>query len=258
MTLSSAQNPLAGLGGYDLRYLVTHLAEAGRAHELRKLLSLDWGSSESGTYRNAWFEAKDSAGSFQEYANDLATAWRAAEHDARASLEQGEPAPAIGLQARYAMMTSCLTSLAADLPANFLVTLVRHGRWTAEQAIAYARRQIDQGLRASALAALVEYAPQADWATVISEVFAALPQVSLQWVSGGLETNDYRGRVPLSSSYSPRDLMAHNSSERSPVRARLTRPTNAVGPLWRLPRASKPTPRGLSLMRRSAVSTSRR
>jgi hypothetical protein len=49
---STPTNPLARLGGYELRHLVSHLAVSGHANELKRLLFLRAGSTAT-----LWFAA---------------------------------------------------------------------------------------------------------------------------------------------------------------------------------------------------------
>ncbi|WP_230968227.1 hypothetical protein [Nostoc sp. WHI] len=44
----------------------------------------------------------------------------------------------VGLQCRYALITTSLNSLAGNLPVELLVALVKNNVWTAEQGLPYA------------------------------------------------------------------------------------------------------------------------
>lgn len=116
--VKQANNPVSSLTEYELRYLTTHLFEAGRWGDLHHLLSL-----EAAEGKNAWYEAsREVIGDKQIYRDDLALGWRAA--------EETNDLPA---QCRYALMTASLNSIARNVPPVLLLRAVEHGSWTVEQ-----------------------------------------------------------------------------------------------------------------------------
>ena len=124
---------------YGLRYLALHLVDMAALEKppikarkyiekLHELLATEVDE------RNAWFDAKDRIGDTAGFLADIALAWTKAEE----KFEQ-EPEEMFGLQYRYALMTSCINSLAGNIPSTLLIALVEKGLWTPEQGRVYAR-----------------------------------------------------------------------------------------------------------------------
>lgn len=124
---------------YGLRYLAIHLVDMAALEKppikarkyierLHELLATEVDG------RNAWFDAKDRIGDTAGFLADIALAWTKAEE----KFEQ-EPEVMFGLQYRYDLMTSCINSLAGNIPSTLLIALVEKGLWTPEQGRVYAR-----------------------------------------------------------------------------------------------------------------------
>jgi hypothetical protein len=144
--------------------LAWHLEQAGDAAGLHALLR-----EETADGRNGWYEANERLGTPSAFADCVARAWRLADD---AFLTKGS-APTLGLQCRSALVTASLNSLARNLPPALLTALVKQGQWTAEQALAYARRTPESRQKAEALATLVPFLVLDERAVVLGEALAA-------------------------------------------------------------------------------------
>jgi hypothetical protein len=169
---------------YGLKYLAAHLEGAGRAPDLHRLLSLErrddhwWGWLAHLLSRrnapkitdhatNTWYRAKENAGDTAGYLADIGRAWRLAEgaYDPTQTIETGY---VIGLQCRYALITSSLTSTAEKIPPALLIALVAQGVWEPVQGWVYARQIPDIEQRVEAVSGLAPYLPE----TLLPEALA--------------------------------------------------------------------------------------
>jgi len=127
--------------------LAWQLDQAGRLDELRALLA-----EETAAGRNTWHEARERLGQVPGYLQDLERAMLRAGRD----LAAGGPdaGAALSHQCRYALMASCIHSLAPELPPALLCALVREGHWSPAQALAAARHIPDPARRGDALVGL--------------------------------------------------------------------------------------------------------
>lgn len=135
-------------GSYGLRHIAAHLTFFGRTEDLHHLLEL-----ETDEQRNGWYEVKRSANDAESYVDDIYQAWQAAE---KAFIQDGAEArgQSIGLQVRYALITTSLNSLAKNIPPELLVALVCSQVWPLDQGLAYARLVPDVDLRFKMLSEL--------------------------------------------------------------------------------------------------------
>lgn len=156
-------NPVAKLNKYELQNLSAHLESSGRIEELYQLLAL-----ETSAHRNAWFDAKNTKDDIRDYLDDVARAWRLAE-------EAG--GRAIGLQCRYALLTTSVNSLAGNIPPALFLRLVKEGVWQPAQGLAYARQIPDHQERADALKKLGILAPETERFSVIQEALVAVREI---------------------------------------------------------------------------------
>ncbi|WP_414588918.1 effector-associated domain EAD1-containing protein, partial [Scytonema sp. PCC 10023] len=137
--------------GYIHQHLVWHFEKAERKEEIHQLL---WEESE--TKLNGWYEVRERLGQTTGYLTDIARAWQVAKYNYN---EQTLPR-VVGLQCRYALIQASLNSLAANLPINLLVALVKKGEWTPEKGLVYVLQTPDSKQRINSLLALVDYLPQ--------------------------------------------------------------------------------------------------
>ncbi|MHC5762177.1 NB-ARC domain-containing protein, partial [Nostoc sp.] len=132
--------------GYIHQYLVWHLEKAGQLEKIHQLLR-----EESATGSNGWYEVREQLVQTGGYITDISRAWELAE----ANRTESTPS----LQCRYALITASMNSLAANLPANLLVALVKNKMWTPEQGLAYALQKPEPQEKVNSLIKLVNYLP---------------------------------------------------------------------------------------------------
>lgn len=172
--------------GYGLRHLVTHLDGANRTNDLHHVLKLEWQSGER--WENIWYAIQEAAGNTQGYLADVARAWRLAEEGGLTSPQlQGWPIKVgqhadIGLQCRYALVTTSLNSLAKNISPVLLVSLVEKEVWVPAQGLAYARQVPDSLQRLEALTRLTPYLPNAERDQTQKEVLMALHEIKNEQV----------------------------------------------------------------------------
>ncbi len=145
------------LDRYGLHHLAAHLEAAGREDDLHHLMRLEWsdhqGEQTRARFENVWYTVHERVGDTSGYLSDVDRAWRLAEEafaDRRSSI-------AIGLQCRYALIVTSLSSLAGNIPPALLAALVEKGIWPGPQGLAYARQIQEPELRTRALAALAPH-----------------------------------------------------------------------------------------------------
>ncbi|MEH1906954.1 NB-ARC domain-containing protein, partial [Nostoc sp.] len=136
--------------GYIHQRLVWHLDKAGQVEEIHQLLR-----EESVTGNNRWYEVREKLGETAGYITDISRAWELVE----ANCTESTLPQVVGWQCRYALMTASLNSLAANLPVELLVTLVKNNLWTAEQGLAYALQKPYPKEKVNSLTELVNYLP---------------------------------------------------------------------------------------------------
>nr|MDZ7999891.1 NB-ARC domain-containing protein [Aulosira sp. DedVER01a] len=136
--------------GYIHQHLVWHLEKAGRFEEIHSLLR-----EESATGDNGWYEVREKLGQTGGYITDISRAWELAQVNwTESTLPQ-----VVGLQCRYALIMASLNSVAANIPVELLMALVKEKVWTAAQGLTYALQNPNQYEKATALVELVNYLP---------------------------------------------------------------------------------------------------
>ncbi len=153
---------------YLVRALGGHLARAKATPE-------DWLKLVDG----AWAAAGEALeGAHGLFLHDVARAWRACAAADQEKAARGELAPYLGGEVGCALVEASLHSLAANLPPELVVQLVRSGVWTPRQALTHTRQMPDEEKRANALAGLAPHLPE----ELLDEALAAareLPEESL-------------------------------------------------------------------------------
>ncbi|MCF2151651.1 NB-ARC domain-containing protein [Desmonostoc muscorum LEGE 12446] len=150
--------------GYIHQRLVWHLEKAGQLEEIHKLLR-----EESATGSNGWYEVREQLAQTGGYITDISRAWELAEGNwTESTLPQ-----VVSLQCRYALITASLNSLAANVPVELLVALVKNNFWNAEQGLAYALQNPEPKQKVKALAELVNYLPSNLKELILSEALSA-------------------------------------------------------------------------------------
>ncbi|MBR8833341.1 MAG: hypothetical protein DSM106950_04680 [Stigonema ocellatum SAG 48.90 = DSM 106950] len=154
--------------GYIHQHLVWHLEKAEQVEEIHNLLA-----EESATGGNGWYEACDRFGQTANFVTDVARAWQLAED----SCTETTLPQVIGLQGRYALIIASLNSLAANLPVELLIALVKESEWTPEQGLAYVLQSSNPEQKANLLSQLANYLPPKLKELALSKVLAAAKQI---------------------------------------------------------------------------------
>ena len=158
--------------GYIHQHLVWHFERAGMIGDIHGLLG-----EESKSGANGWYETCDGLGRTGIFITDVARAWELAEVD----WDEGRLAQVVGWQCRYALITASINSLAANLPRELLVALVKNNVWSPEQGLAYALQKPDLGDKVESLVMLVDYLPENFKKQALSEALAAARQTHSEW-----------------------------------------------------------------------------
>jgi len=114
-------NPVGYLSEYELRHLAKDLDELGKTADLHRLLALDTSKG-----RNAWFEAKYVGGNAGGFLADVSLAWHAAWRADDALGDGVRAGSNATLQARYALITASVNSLAKNLPPDLVRMAVQY------------------------------------------------------------------------------------------------------------------------------------
>jgi hypothetical protein len=154
--------------GYIHEHLTWHMEQAEQAKAIHALLRL-----ETDKGHNAWYEAREAMGQTAGYLDDVRRAWRLAEKD----FSDHDLQSTVGLQCRYALISSSFTSLAKDIPGALLVALVESKVWNSTQALAYARQVPEMEQRSRALIGLVPYLPEPLRDDVLAEALATVSEI---------------------------------------------------------------------------------
>jgi hypothetical protein len=161
--------------GYGLRHLIYHLAGAGRAGDIHRLLAM-----ETGQHRNLWYEVKVGSDGTAAYLADVLRAWRLAE--VPSGIPDSAPTTTnISLQNRYALITASIRSLAANIPPDLLIALVKRRVRPVTQGLAYAREIPDFKQKANALTALAPYLPEPERTEVLREALGLTREITNYW-----------------------------------------------------------------------------
>jgi hypothetical protein len=102
--------------GYIHQHLVWHLQKAGQVEQIHQLLR-----EEPQIGGNGWYEARERLGQTAGYLTDITCAWELAE----ANWTEPTLPLVIGLQCRYALIIASVNSLAAKIPEDLLIALVK-------------------------------------------------------------------------------------------------------------------------------------
>ncbi len=159
--------------GYIHQYLVWHLEKAGQLEEIHQLLR-----EESATGSNGWYEVREQLAQTGGYITDISRAWELAEANWTEST--------LSLQCRYALITASMNSLAANLPADLLVALVKNKMWTPEQGLAYALQKPEPQKKIDSLTELVNYLTPNLQELALQKAFAA---------ARAIQDEDYRANA---------------------------------------------------------------
>jgi NB-ARC domain/APAF-1 helical domain len=141
--------------GYIYSYLTWHMEQAGRLSEVHGLFQ-----EVTAEGRNAWYETCDFLGQNAKFVIDLGRAWQLAEEkyeEDTLQLNASGASEAIGLQVRYALIFSTLNTLASKIPAKLIAALVKNGKWSSAQGLAYAKQAQESSKRSEILQELAAF-----------------------------------------------------------------------------------------------------
>ncbi|NCR42056.1 MAG: trypsin-like serine protease, partial [Microcystis aeruginosa W13-11] len=127
--------------GYIYNQLIWHLEKAEKITEIHQLLR-----EETAEGHNGWYSQCEEEGKTAVFIKDIARAWQLAEEH---FIEN--PTKSMGLQVRYALITTSLNSVAANIPPELIALLVKHEIWTPAQGLAYVRQSQDSKTQAAGL-----------------------------------------------------------------------------------------------------------
>ncbi|NCQ93031.1 MAG: trypsin-like serine protease, partial [Microcystis aeruginosa LG11-05] len=137
--------------GYIYNQLIWHLEKARKIEEIHQLLREETAEGGNGWYSKCEKEAKTAI-----FIKDVVKAWELAEADFANNSGQS-----MGLQVRYALITTSLNSLAGNIAPELMDALVKHEIWTPAQGLAYVRQNQDSEKQAEGLRAISSYLPPA-------------------------------------------------------------------------------------------------
>ncbi|MEH2181249.1 NB-ARC domain-containing protein [Nostoc sp.] len=157
---------------YIHQNLVWHLEKAQRIEEIHSLLR-----EESQTGSNGWFEAREKLGQAGGYITDISRAWELAQ----ANWTESTLPQVVGLQCRYALISASLNSLAANIPVNLLLALVKNNKLTPEQGLAYALQNPKPQEKINSLTQLVNYLPPNLQELALQKALAAATAIQDEW-----------------------------------------------------------------------------
>lgn len=84
---------------------------------------------------NFWYKSQEREGNTATFIADVARGWRLAESAAIAEIESGRTSPSLALEVRYALISSSINNIGANIPPVVLARLVEAGVWTETQGL---------------------------------------------------------------------------------------------------------------------------
>ncbi|MFN9734841.1 MAG: hypothetical protein ACK544_13105, partial [Microcystis sp.] len=149
--------------GYIYNHLLWHLEKAQQIAQIHLLLR-----EETAEGHNGWYSQCEKEGKTAVFIKDIARAWQLAEEHFSENKSEF-----MGLQVRYALITTSLNSLAGNIPAELMALLIQHEIWTPAQGLAYVRQNQDDGKRAERLKAISPHLPS----TLLPEALATAREI---------------------------------------------------------------------------------
>ena len=153
--------------GYICDHLTWHMEKAESLDEIHQLLR----EETTDFKRNGWYSTCERFGKTAIFVGDLARAWKLAEAE-----YETNPSRAIGLQCRYALITSSLNTIAANIPPELISLLVEKKFWAPAQGLAYAQQVRSLPKRVEALRKIAPYFPD-----IYSEALEAARNISSEY-----------------------------------------------------------------------------
>ncbi|TRV67659.1 MAG: trypsin-like serine protease, partial [Microcystis panniformis Mp_MB_F_20051200_S6D] len=149
--------------GYIYNHLLWHLEKAQQIAQIHLLLR-----EETAAGHNGWYSQCEKEGKTAVFIKDVARAWQLAEEHFSENKSES-----MGLQVRYALITTSLNSLAGNIPAELMALLIQHEIWTPAQGLAYVRQNQDDSKQAEGLKAIIPYLPP----TLLPEALATAREI---------------------------------------------------------------------------------
>ena len=160
---------LRAIDPYGSRQLAKHLVQASRIEELHTLLGLDMDGL------NAWFDAKEQSGDIAGFMEDIRLAWNQADQEF-----EHNPKETLGLQFRYALITTSINSSAKTIPSDLLIALVEKKVWSPLKGLAYAKQNPEPWQRTAALRGLIRYLPEAEARSTLEIAIQAIQVIQVE------------------------------------------------------------------------------
>ncbi|MCZ8126630.1 MAG: NB-ARC domain-containing protein [Microcystis sp. LE19-114.1B] len=133
--------------GYIYNQLLWHLEKAGQIAQIHLLLR-----EETAEGHNGWYSQCEKEGKTAVFIKDVSRAWQLAEEHFIENKSES-----MGLQVRYALITTSLNSLAGNIKPELMAALIKHEIWTPAQGLAYVRQSQDDEKQAEGLTAISPY-----------------------------------------------------------------------------------------------------
>ncbi|TRU19763.1 MAG: trypsin-like serine protease, partial [Microcystis aeruginosa Ma_MB_S_20031200_S102] len=133
--------------GYIYNQLLWHLEKAGQIAQIHLLLR-----EETAEGHNGWYNQCEREGKTAIFIKDVSRAWQLAEEHFIENKSES-----MGLQVRYALITTSLNSVAANIPPELIAALVKQEIWTPAQGLAYVLQSQDDKKQAAGLSLISPY-----------------------------------------------------------------------------------------------------
>ncbi|WP_287704839.1 MULTISPECIES: NB-ARC domain-containing protein [unclassified Microcystis] len=153
--------------GYIYNQLLWHLEKAGQIAQIHLLLR-----EETAEGHNGWYSQCEREGKTAVFIKDVSRAWQLAEEHFIENKSES-----LGLQVRYALITTSLNSLAGNIKPELIAALVKQEIWTPAQGLAYVRQNQDSRNQAEELKAIIPYLPP----TLLPEALATAREIRDQY-----------------------------------------------------------------------------
>ena len=154
LSVLAADPDAAGIDdGYPLYHLARHLDHSDRYQDMHQLLVTSRVAAD-GRVGNLWFAAHDFADCVSSYLDDLMRARQASARATDLAVARKQPAPTLGTEVRYALMTASILSRTTSVSSGLLKQLVATGVWSSLRGLDHARRLADPDDRFQALMAV--------------------------------------------------------------------------------------------------------
>jgi len=164
--------------GYIHDHLVWHMEKADRIEDIHRLLC-----EETTDGKNAWYQTRESLGQTGGFIENVACCWDITEKCSLYKIKVADTAdaastiPTIGLEARYAIMSSSIYNLVSNIPPDLICGLVENKLWAPQRGMMYAQK-IENGYpKVKALSQLLPYLSDHEKKDVLNECMAMVEEM---------------------------------------------------------------------------------